>query len=244
MLHHARAALVLSMLVATAACGTATTERSARGAEAPQGSVRGHAEDRQERKRATADSEIGGLSYDNYEDAFKQLWPKVAGCLESGARRVEWIGGEFEVVMRVSRRGSVKWAYVSESDLGDRDTERCVLDLIRDRSWPRPKSGDGIARKRFSMEPAVAARDMEPSRLGKSLFYARTKARRCVEGIDGEFHATAYIDRKGQVLTAGVAPPNEAGESVADCVVDALKAARMVQVGRRMPAASKVTFAL
>jgi hypothetical protein len=195
----------------------------------------------QERRPVDAEGEIGGLDQHGYDDAFKRAWPEIAQCLEDGASRLDLLGGQFKIVMRIDRSGEPKWAYLSESTLGDRDTEKCVLDLVRARRWPKPLSGDGIAEKSFSLDPAVAPEELAADDLRKGVTKARSKARSCRRGIKGRFTATAYLDADGSVLTAGVAPPSEIGEDVADCVVDAVKSVRL---GRALPSAGKVSFAL
>ena len=186
-------------------------------------------------------SGVGGLSQEDYESAFASVQHRVEGCLVEGASRFEGLGGHLKVVLRVDAHGEPMWAYLGETALGDRETEKCVLDVFLDHSWPRPKGGDGLAERTFSMEPAEPPATLTRSELGAAAVHARNLAARCKNGVGGRFRATAYVDAKGRVITAGVAPPDEKGEEVADCVVDAIK---KVKVVRRNKRAAKVSFNL
>jgi hypothetical protein len=67
----------------------------------------------------------------------------------------------------------------------------------------------------------------------------RREAAKCRKGFVGTFIATAYIRTNGAVLTAGITPPNENAEEVADCIVDVIRRVRFVSPGNRI---GKVTF--
>src|SRR5262245_50274399 len=77
------------------------------------------------------EAEIGGMNEDAMDDAFNALGSPLQRCLEDGLSRVNELGGHFKLSLRIDRQGSTKWVYLSESTLGDRETEKCVLDLAR-----------------------------------------------------------------------------------------------------------------
>jgi hypothetical protein len=190
-----------------------------------------------------AESEIGGLSEYDVERQFRALRPRVIDCVRSAASRLEVIGGSASVRLRVDRKGKVVWAYLSDTDLGDREAERCVLELVKRRPWPRPKGGEGLAEMSFDVEP-IEAPEALPER-GSTLLAKRADAatRKCRRGIQGDFVATAYVGPDGRVAAAGVAPPDENGELASDCISEALRELRLTQRGRAQTA-SKVSFSL
>ncbi|MEZ4224286.1 MAG: hypothetical protein R3B13_25275 [Polyangiaceae bacterium] len=190
-----------------------------------------------DRGAASYETEIGGLNQDDVNEHFAALQPRVEDCVRRASSRVDEVGGRVAVRMRLDRRGHVRWAYLSDSTLGDRGAERCVLDLVSSRGWPKPLSGEGLAESSFEVEPAAAPSDL-PARQRKALEkQARIAARSCLQGVKGRFEATAYVGGSGKVLAAGVAPPDERGESVSDCVADALVG---LKVGR-LPASARPT---
>lgn len=186
------------------------------------------------------EAEIGGLSQEDVDEQFQALLPRMVGCVRRTSGQASYLGGRVSLRMRVDRAGSVRWAYLADSTLGDRDVERCVLDLVRSRTWPKPLSGEGLAETSFDIEPADDPAALPAHQRSWLAQRASVATRGCRKGIDGVFTATAYVDPNGQLLSVGVAPPSERGEEAADCVIEALRALRVGKLASAEP--SKVSF--
>ncbi|MBW2525575.1 MAG: hypothetical protein JRI23_15435 [Deltaproteobacteria bacterium] len=169
------------------------------------------------------EAEIGGMDEYATNEAFNALAPQFARCVEQRSDHLATFGGHAHIAMRVKRDGRTRWAYLKDSTLGDRQTERCVLSLVRQATWPRPLSGEGLADSTFEVEPRKEPNVLDSSRAGRGVVRARNHASSCRKGVQGTFRATVYLDEKGRVLSAGVAPPSEEAESVADCVAESLE---------------------
>lgn len=230
-------ALVLLLLVA--ACGESATP-------APRTARRAAVADERpavDRGPVVSESEIGGLSQYDVERQFRKLQPRVVDCVRNASSRLEVIGGSASVRLRVDRGGNVRWAYLSDTDLGDREAERCVLDLVKSREWPRPKGGEGLAEMSFEVEPIQPPADLPEAGSEQLAKRAGKATQKCRRGIPGDFVATAYVGPDGRVMAAGVAPPDEHGEKASDCISEALRELRVRRrAGER--AASKVSFSL
>ena len=187
------------------------------------------------------ESEIGGLNHDAMDDTFASMQRQLQSCLEDGLSRVNELGGHFKLSLRIDRQGATRWVHLSESTLGDRDTEKCVIDLARNMTWPRPLGGEGLAEKSFDIDPRAEPISWEEKRVRRALSYAHGALARCRKGVPGHFVATAYVRPDGRVLSAGVATPHEKGEEAADCMVDAIRKLRFGSPGRRL---AKVSFEL
>ncbi len=184
------------------------------------------------------ESEIGGMNEDAVDDTFKRLSTPISRCFENGLSRVESLGGSFTVTFRVDRSGKPKWAYMKSSTIGDRPTESCILDLVRNKAWPKPLSGEGLANKTIDIEPGSPPHMVESKKVNQLVLLAKNKTATCRKGQVGAFIATAYLEPDGRVRTAGVAPPNEKGESVVDCLIEELQKLKFRPTGKL----SKVTF--
>ncbi len=184
------------------------------------------------------ESEIGGMNEYAVDDAFKRLSGRIQGCLETGTSRVEALGGAFTVSFRVDRKGGTRWAYMKSSTLGDRATESCVLEIVRNQPWPKPLSGEGLAQKTFEIEPSAAPKVVDAKRVSGVVKLARTRTASCRKGVRGAFLATAYLEPNGRVRAVGMAPPDEKGESVVDCFVDEIHKLKFSGSGKL----AKVTF--
>jgi len=190
------------------------------------------------------ESDIGGLSQEDVEEQFQALRPRWLTCILEASGRLSGIGGRATLRMRLDRNGAVRWAYLADSTLGDRDAERCVLDVVKSRKWPRPLSGDGLAESSFDVDPSEPLSAWPKYKTSALERKARAATRECRSGLNGEFRATAYVSPEGDILAAGVAPPDEKGEQASDCIVGALRELRLrnLTVAQRAPV--KVSFSL
>lgn len=182
-------------------------------------------------KPPAVEGEIGGLPEEAMEKALTSLGKDVVGCVNKRSGELDVLGGHLLLKLRVARDGTTKWAFLGESTLGDRETERCVLDLAMARTWPKPVGGEGLAEKVFDVDPPKVPATLEEKRVKRALDDARREAVRCKKGAQGKYRATAYLKANGRVVAAGVAPPRENAEEAVDCIVEALKKLEFGKVG-------------
>ncbi len=215
----------------TALCALASTAVSCGGSArhaAPKAQATASPAPTLKRKKPLAVSgQLGSLDQGKVDQTFNHLMPRFGDCLAQASSRVEFIGGHVKFFVRISTDGSTKWAYLSESTLGDRDAERCMLGIARDTQWPPPLEGEGQAQKSFDFDPSPDVRDAVPwgsDRVARALSSARSKLGQCSHGAPGRYRATVYVQTNGSALAAGVTPPDERGEGTAvDCMVGILK---------------------
>jgi hypothetical protein len=226
----------LLTLAGLSGCGGAPPPAPARAAAAPAAP----AEPAPPPPAARAD--IGGLNEADVERAFNKLSGDIEGCFATGSARVSALGGRFKMKVRIDGEGSLRWAYLAESTLGDRDTEKCLLDAARAKTWPKPVGGEGLAEKSFEIESPQAPTALDEERFKPAIKLARKETAKCRKaGAWGVFQATTYLRGDGRVLAAGISPPNEKGEDVVDCMAKALKKLRFGSVGRKT---GKLSFEL
>jgi len=190
---------------------------------------------------AGVESEIGGMNEEAMVRAFNALGPSIQACVEAGSGRVKPLGGHVTFALRVMKDGAVRWVYLKESTLGDRATEKCLLDEVKAKQWPKPVGGEGLAEKSFDLDPRAAPLTLDEDRTKKSIALVRKEALKCRKGVRGTFLATAYIRTNGQVLAAGVAPPSAKGEDAADCIADVIRRVKFVSPGNKI---AKLSFEL
>src|SRR5271170_4704303 len=103
-------------------------------------------------------SELGQIDPAQTEATFKKLQPALMRCYEDGQKRIEFLGGDVKFFLRVKEDGSAKFAYVMDGTLGDRKTERCMLDLAMSTAWPRPDGGEAEVQKSLGFDPPGGVR--------------------------------------------------------------------------------------
>jgi hypothetical protein len=188
---------------------------------------------------ATFTSQVGGMNQEAVERTFNRLQDEVLDCLERGS--IEGVGGSLTLKLRIAMDGSVRWVHLSSSDLGDRTSERCVMDAARTRTWPKPKGGEGAISHTYTIESPIDVRVWEPKRLRSTMPQIRKQVWKCFGSVRGRFVATLYIGRDGRVASAGVAPPSPEADEKVDCLVDVLTTFKF---GWQRAKLSKVTIKL
>ncbi len=189
--------------------------------------------------------EIGGMPEEETVAAFRGAFGPIQECFIAGARRVEYLGGEIAVQVRVGQKGKVQAVFAERSSIGDRQTERCMLEALQHADWPAPVGGlVGIAQNSFEFEMTGDVRApviIDNFDSEQALATHAQAISDCKGAGSGSFTATVYIDTDGSPLAAGIAAPNADAESKSDCLVGVLERATFPSPGS-WP--GKVTFSL
>ncbi|MGK4005915.1 AgmX/PglI C-terminal domain-containing protein [Sorangium sp. So ce1036] len=179
------------------------------------------------RSSMSARAEIGAMNEEKVQAAFERASHRLSRCYERGVQRIPYLGGEIRFKVRVTEEGTARWAFVKESTLGDRETEACMLDVLKATRWPKPVGGEGLAENSFTFEPSSDERlpvPWTPDQLGTPYKKARPALESCrSQAGASQLTATLYIDTDGKALGVGVSSADERGEEAAECVADALR---------------------
>jgi hypothetical protein len=182
-----------------------------------------------------ASAEIGGMNEEAVDAAFTSSVKGLQRCLDSGAKRIEFLGGSVSFFLKIDATGKVANAYLEHSTLGNRTTERCMLDSLTAKSWPKPVGGEhGLARKSFTFDPPNDVREpitWDDHDAAPGLKKIADDVGKCKQGHAGRFEATLYVDTTGKVLSAGATPPDQDGDAAVDCLVGVLESATFPSPG-------------
>ena len=156
--------------------------------------------------------------------AFGSLDEQFMGCQKRALDRVEVLSGSVKFFLRIGADGAARWTYLEGSELGDRETEKCLLDAVRAAQWPKPDGGDAEAHygMELPLQSTRPANDWSPDKVSAALGKHGDAIDRCKAGARGTFHATMYVGPGGKVLAAGMATSNKDGEEKADCLTEVL----------------------
>ena len=235
-------ALALGALALSLGCGGSqpAPEAPRRSAAPQEDEGRGLASERFKDDEAATGTkvtaQVGGLPPEGVANTFNQASEKLARCFKKGLKRVEFMGGAVKFFVKVDTNGKFMHAHLERSDLGDRKTEQCLLDVLIKYKWPTPVGGTvGVATFSMSFEPspdAAVPADWSIDKVSDVIAAHEEQIDDCKSGIPGDFNATVYVRRgdpgdddeepKGVALAASVTPPDEAGEMVVDCLVTML----------------------
>jgi hypothetical protein len=179
---------------------------------------------RSERQQSSmgVSSSVGALNEAGVRRAFKKCMKGFMQCLNDGWDRIEFMGGSVDFYVGVHPDGSVD-TYLETSTLGDRQTEKCLLDVIRAQTWPKPVG--------WSIDNISAALSQVQSDIDNCKQHASL----------GRYAATVYVDTDGSALSAGGTPPGPNADLALDCLIGVLRSVKYPSPGS-YPA--KVTFDL
>lgn len=150
----------------------------------------------------------------------------LAACHEPRARLVPALSGQAEFAIAVGQDGQVSDVTVKASDLGDRTLEQCVQALIHETVFPRPHGGEARVSWTMLLEPIRPPSEPEEwdeAKLAR-VIEERLPDLRSECGVASQaIEVTAYVNRKGRLLSAGVATRDAAEPKDLDCVVQRLR---------------------
>jgi hypothetical protein len=236
MTHALRTALLLIALL-SATCGksseTAQPVAQSSGAEAPE---------RGAEEGMSVTGLRGTLSQHEIQGALEPRMLKFAQCVQRRSDQLDVIAGGMALEFHVALDGQVSSVYPRASSLGDREAERCVLELAQRTRFPAPHGGeadfgwsfevplDGSVREPVALAPEHVAPVIEQNR---PLIDATCGA--------GSYVVTAYIDPTGKAAAVGAAAGDAPSALNLDCVTEAIEGFVFASPGSYV---AKVTFPL
>ena len=189
-------------------------------------------EPRAEKPGMMMHGEFGVLNEKEVRADFETVWRgPMTDCQRKGG---ENISGNTIVRMRVNHSGGVKWVYFKETNLGDRQVEKCMLEALRNVTWPIPEGGDdGLAEQElpfadYADRPPV---EWDPDKVNSAIGENTDALSECRNGASGRFIATAIVDTNGSVISVGIQQPDETADEAADCMAEAIREIEMPSPG-------------
>jgi hypothetical protein len=145
------------------------------------------------------EQELGSIDQRAVERKFGALQGELEKCHQQGRDRVEYMSGDVKIFMRVGKDGKVRYSYFEESTIGDRDTEKCILDVLGRTTWPQPQGGEAEVRNGFGWGPGGerAPTQWGPEKVIGALDEAKDvkkDVQKCKAGTKGDFIVTAYVE--------------------------------------------------
>ena len=229
----------LPMTVASLACGGS-------GAEEPSAEASHTGDERPRRDDGMMiEGLMGTLSAMEIDRALSPRMNRFASCFSVGADVIETVGGRIEMSFRIATDGSVKWVFAKASTVGERQTERCLLEVAAATRFSRPHGGEAEFSWPLEFDPPedVRAPDTWSSTEIADLLAAEGSGvtRACIGGRGQVVEVTAYVASGGAVLSVGAASTERAEASQLDCVAEAVRQWTFPDPGSYQ---AKVTFEL
>lgn len=226
-----------------AACGASAPSAPVSVARAPSGPVGGEALVDASGEGMGVEGLNGSLSPREARQALRPYMAEITGCFAMRSMSFEELGGSLQMRIRVSDAGRVLAAHPEDSTVGDREVENCVSHAIESARFPRPHGGgEAEVHWSLSVDPPESAREpttWDPSRVARVVRRRARRARNRCE-IAEDVQVTAYVSRRGRVVSAGAATTTEEDAARLDCVAEQVRRWPMPRAARL----AKVTFDL
>ncbi len=168
---------------------------------------------------------MGHIDRHDIQPVIERSWDRVQSCYSGGIGKKRYVGGLVELKFRVARDGTVKRVHVARGTLGSWPVEKCVLELARAMSFPKPKGGE--AEFSFPIDFPSRGRTiaMDDARVSTELPPKLAKLTKCSEDaadaeqpVPGRIDVTLYVGPGGAVTSAGFA--TEDSEDIPDAWAD------------------------
>lgn len=248
---HVRLSLVLALVLA--ACGGSTPTRARTTVRTARPVTLASVETAPEPVREERDEPAfamqtfgltGSLSTIAVQDAIAPHLEELGACFMRHGRRLRTLGGRIALAFHIRADGTVGTVHASDSTIGHRAVERCILDVARAIRFPRPQGGEADASYPLEMDPPEHVRGpvtWDPSEVA---WVVRHRGRDVLEECrpddsDATFQVTAYVASSGRVIAAGATAPDEALDEPLDCVA---REVRRWHMPRHRRGQAKVTF--
>jgi hypothetical protein len=169
--------------------------------------------------------ELGEIDEAATKRTFNQLEPAIQRCHTQNLRRIEYLGGDVKLFLRIGEDGRVKYGFLEDSTLGDYETEKCIMDVLTGAQWPKPEGGEAEVRNSFGFDPAGDVRspiDWSSDKLAPALG-KNDALHKCTSGVDAKFKVTVYVTPAGKIQAAGVSTSSKDGAEKLECIVEAVK---------------------
>ena len=202
-----------------------------------------------ERPAMLAQGLTGSLSTIEVARALEPRSGPFSDCFADHSHRMSTVGGRVEFAFRVAVNGDVASVKPTDSTVGHREIERCLVDIARGTRFPRPHGGEAEFTWSLELDPPDDVRHpitWDPSRVAAVV---RRRGREALAECrqDGRaagtsrFQVTTYVSRQGRVLAAGAVADADESEDSLDCIV---REVRRWQMPRHRQHLAKVTFDL
>jgi len=214
--------------------------------------------------------EVGGLEQEAVDRVVGSANGDIDACWAKATERNELVSGTVQLVIGVGGQGRSVYAFVKQSSLGDARAERCLLDALSSKGWPKPVGGKvGVVRTSLAFELPKGTRGPTPwasGRVSDVLATAASELSACKKGVVTPFTATVYVKQvelppppadadagdagdaadagpvfAGAAISVGVAASDEKAAAASECLERLLSQASYPAPGE-WPA--KVTFEL
>jgi TonB family protein len=226
-----RAALVLLVGLVGVGCGSDKIARKDDGG--PEFAVKRRAGPVRPAAPAPAmqmENEVGVLEGKDVEEALEERFGEVRSCYQRAGKAQRYAGGKVVLRFLVAGDGRAQDVWVIESNLGNYDVERCLVEVGRRVVFNAPLGGKPTTFEypvEFRSTNQVAVQDIDGPKVNHDVAVLLPQLASCGQLAKEAVMAMIYIEPNGFPGSVGLAATSALDEDVGDCMVQAIRRWKM-----------------
>lgn len=180
------------------------------------------------------EGQLGTIAGGNVRRVMRDAEATLMACYTNRVEALPVLAGRIELRLRVGDGGAVRWAIPARSTLGDRATERCMVEAASALRFDAPCGGEAEVTYALEMDggpdrrPATA---WGAQRVEAALRARRTALATCRRNDHSPLQVTLYVAPNGSVAAAGAALSSSEATAMTDCVLREVQALRLPTPG-------------
>jgi TonB family protein len=186
---------------------------------------------RRPRKAAAApamemQNELGVLETTDVEAMIEQHFDEIRGCYQRAGRAQRYAQGKVLLRFLVAGSGHADDVLVIESNLGNYDVERCLVDVGRRITFKAPEGNKSTTFDypvEFRSTNEMTVLDLDGPKIERDIAILMPQLASCGQLGASDVAAIMYIEPSGFPGSVGLASSATFDESVGDCMVRAVR---------------------
>jgi hypothetical protein len=180
------------------------------------------------------EGQMGSLDPRRVHRTLRDAEPTLTACYTRRLDALPCLSGHIGLRIRVAEDGGVRWAIPHESTLGDRATERCIVEAATALRFEAPCGGEAEVTYALDLDGGPdrrAATAWTPQRVEVALRARRTALAACRHGDPAPLAVSLYVAPDGTVAAAGSAIGSHEAVPMTECVLREVQALRLPTPG-------------
>jgi hypothetical protein len=180
------------------------------------------------------EGQMGALDPNRVRRVMSHGEASMTACYTRRLDALPCLAGHIGLRIRVGEDGAVRWAIPTASTLGDRATERCIVEAASALRFEPPCGGEAEVTYALDLDGGADRRpatDVPAQRIETALRTRRTALATCRHGDRTPLRVTLYVAPDGTIAAAGAPLATHESAALTDCVLREVQALRVPTPG-------------
>jgi TonB family protein len=175
-------------------------------------------------------NELGVVEGADVEEALEGHFGEIRDCYQRAGKAQRYAGGKVTLRFLVDGSGHANDVLVIESNLGNYNVERCLVDVGRHITFKAPLGHKATTFEypvEFRSTNEMAVLDLDGLKIERDVSVFMPRLAACGQAAAEDVVAMIYIEPNGFPGSVGLASPTALDEGVGDCIVQTIRKWKM-----------------